>query len=123
MTALRLAYLANVLILLPIAAPTLLRLVDTAQGRFEESAGWRMLVGALWTAILAASLLGLASPLIWSPVLVLQVIYKSLWLGCYALPRLRRGELRSVPPGIAVSFVAIVLLWPWVIPWGYLLAS
>ena len=58
MTALRLAYLANVLILLPIAIPTLLRLFETAQGRFDESAGWRILVGALWTGILVLSLLG-----------------------------------------------------------------
>ncbi len=38
-----------------------------------------------------------------------------LWLSCYALPRLRRGE--------PLSFVAIVLIWPWLIPWGYLPAS
>lgn len=46
-----------------------------------------------------------------------------LWLSCYALPRLRRGEPRSVPPELALSFVAIVLIWPWLIPWGYLPAS
>jgi hypothetical protein len=123
MTALRLAYLANVLILLPIALPTLLRLHDAAQGRFDESAGWRILVGALWTGILVLSLLGLRSPLVWSPVLVLQVIYKGLWLGAYALPRIRRGDLRSIPPGIAVSFAVIVLVWPWIIPWRHLLSS
>ncbi len=123
MTALRLAYLANVLILLPIAIPTLLRLFETAQGRFDESAGWRILVGALWTGILVLSLLGLRSPLVWSPVLVLQVIYKSLWLGAYALPRVVRGDPRSVPPGIAGSFAVIVLVWPWIIPWRHLLAG
>mgnify|MGYP000146110004 CR=1 FL=1 len=94
-----------------------------AQGRFDESAGWRILVGALWTGILVLSLLGLRSPLVWSPVLVLQVIYKSLWLGAYALPRVVRGDPRSVPPGIAGSFAVIVLVWPWIIPWRHLLAG
>lgn len=46
-----------------------------------------------------------------------------LWLGVYALPRLRRGEVRSLPAGIAVSFAAIVLVWPWLIPWRHLLAD
>lgn len=123
MLALRIAYAANILILVPIAIPTLLRLGDAAQGRFDESAGWRTLVGALWTAILVLSLLGLRAPLVYCPVLLLQVIYKGLWLGVYALPRLCRGEGRGVPAGIAVSFAAIVLVWPWLIPWRHLLAD
>jgi len=61
----------NVAILTPIAAPTVFRLFPTDQGRFAESAGWRVLVGALWSAI---------------PVLSLQLIYKTVWLG-----RLRRA--------------------------------
>jgi hypothetical protein len=69
------------------------------------------------------SLLGLRAPLVWSPLLALQLIYKSLWLGAYALPRIWRGDPRSVPPGIAVSFAVIVLTWPWIIPWRHLLAS
>ena len=47
MTCLRLAYSFNLLVLLPLAVPTLLRLYPTDQGRFEESARWRTLVGAL----------------------------------------------------------------------------
>jgi hypothetical protein len=36
---------------------------------------------------------------------------------------LRRGEARSVPTRIAVSFAAIVVVWPWLIPWRHLLAD
>jgi hypothetical protein len=115
------AYLANVCILVPIALATLLGWFDTAQGRFAESPGWRVLVGSLWTGILVLSLLGLRAPQVFAPVLVLQVIYKSLWLGLYAAPRWRAGRGDEVPAGIAASFVAIVLVWPWLIPWGYLL--
>jgi hypothetical protein len=124
MTCLRLAYAFNLLVLLPIAVPTLLRLYPTDQGKFEESAGWRVLAGALWTAILVLSALGLYAPLRFSPVLVLQVIYKTLWLLVFAaLPRVAKGRARSVPWGIAGTFLIIILVWPFIIPWGYLFSG
>lgn len=123
MNALRLAYVVNVLILLPIALPTLLRWYATDQERFVESAGWRVTVGAVWTAILLLSLLGLAQPVRYAPVLLLQWVYKSLWLLVYALPRWRRGQAHAVPWGIAASFGVIVLLWPWLLPWRALLGG
>jgi hypothetical protein len=116
MSCLRLVYAFNLLILLPIAVPNLLRLFPTDQERFEESAGWRTLVGALWTAILVLSILGLYAPLRYSPVLVLQVIYKTLWLLVFALPRVLNGRAHSVPWGIAGTFLVIILVWPFVIP-------
>jgi hypothetical protein len=123
MASLRLAYAFNLLVLLPIAVPTLLRLYPTDQGRFAESAGWRVLVGALWTAILVLSILGLYAPLRYSPVLVLQLIYKTLWILVFALPRVVNGCAHSVPWGIAGTFIIIVLVWPFIIPWGYLFSS
>ena len=113
---LRLAYAFNLLVLLSIGVPTLLRLYPTEQGKFEESAGWRVLVGALWTAILVLSALDLYAPLRHSPVLVLQVIYKTLWLLVFVLPLVLKGSARSVPWGIAGSFLIIVLVWPFIIP-------
>lgn len=111
------AYALNILILLPIAVPTLLGLWATDQRRFSESAGWRVLVGSLWTAILVLSFLGLLAPERYVPVLLLQLIYKTLWLLVYALPRALRGQWRQIPLGIACCFLAIVLVWPWLIPW------
>jgi hypothetical protein len=119
---LQLPYILNILILVPIAVPTLLGLFDTAQGAFEESAGWRVLVGSLWTAILVGSILGLFAPVTYAPLLLMQVIYKSLWLAIYAAPRIAAGRSDAVPPGIAVSFVVIVLTYPFVIPWSHLLS-
>ena len=80
-----------------------------------------MLVGSLWTGIMVLSALGLREPLRYSPVLLLQLIYKTLWLVVFALPLLRRREAHRIPWGIAISFAAIVVIWPWIIPWGYLL--
>jgi hypothetical protein len=120
MNALQIPYAANLAILLPIAVPTILRSHCTDQGCFPESPGWRVLVGSLWTAIMILSALGLHEPVRFSPVLLLQLIYKSLWLLFYALPMARRGEWRAIPAGITTSFVAIVFAWPWLIPWSYL---
>ena len=121
MSLLYFAYWANIALLVPIAMPTVFRLLPTDQARFEESAGWRVLVGSLWFAILVLSVLGLFQPLRYSPVLLLQLIYKSLWLAVYVVPRLLRGEVDQVPWGIAGSFALIVIVWPWLIPWAYLL--
>jgi len=118
---LQIPYILNILILIPIALPTLLDLWDTAQGKFDESAGWRVLVGSLWTAILVGSVLGLFAPLVYAPLLLMQVIYKSLWLAVFAIPRLAARRLDEIPWGITVSFVVIVLTYPWVIPWSHLL--
>ena len=122
MALIKLAYLANIIILVPIAVPTLLRLYDTAQGRFAESAGWRVLVGSLWSAILVSSLLGLFAPLRFAPVVLIQIIYKSLWLAVYAAPRLVARRRAEIPTGIALSFMLIVIVYPFLVPWDALLS-
>jgi hypothetical protein len=120
METLLFAYWANIALLTPIAVPTVLRLFPTDQARFTESEGWRILVGAFWVGILSLSILGLFHPLRYSPILLLQLIYKAIWLIVYVVPRLLRGDLATVPWGITSSFAAIVVVWPWLIPWNYL---
>ena len=92
----------------PIAVPTLLRISRTDQGRIPESAGWRVLVGSLWTGILVLSALGLRDPMRYSPGLLLQLIRKTLWRVVFALPLVRRREAHLIPWGIAISFIASV---------------
>ncbi|PZU96004.1 MAG: hypothetical protein DCE90_11285 [Pseudanabaena sp.] len=114
-------YIANIIILVPVAMGTLFNLFPVADGHFPESAGWRLLVGSLWTAILAGSVMGLFNPLTFSPLLLLQVIYKALWLWVYTLPRLINGDpYREIHWAISIIFILIVLLYPFVIPWNYL---
>ncbi len=114
---------ANILILVPIGFGTLLKASLTDHGVFAESAGWRTLVGALWVAILVCSALGVVWPASFIWLLVFQVIYKSVWLLVYAAPRVLSGRRQEIPAGIALSFVAIVLIWPWFIPWRQLFAA
>ncbi len=114
---------ANILILVPIGFGTLLRPSVTDQGAFAESAGWRTLVGSLWLAILACSVLGVLHPAGFLWLLVFQVVYKAIWLLAYAAPRLGVARRREIPVGIAVSFLVIVLVWPWFIPWRQLFGA
>ncbi len=120
MSAPQVLFWANILILVPVGFGTLLKASATDHGVFAESAGWRTLVGSLWLAILAMSVLGVRQPEAFLWLLAFQVFYKSVWLFAYVLPRLLDGRRSEIPAGIALSFVGIVLIWPWFIPWGRL---
>jgi len=123
MSAVQFLFWTNILILVPVGFATLLKPSVTDQGAFVESAGWRALVGSLWLTILVCSVLGVVSPASFLWLLVFQVIYKSVWLLTYALPRLTDGRRAEVPAGITISFLVIVLVWPWFIPWRQMVAA
>ncbi|MEO0786910.1 MAG: hypothetical protein AAFY10_14535, partial [Pseudomonadota bacterium] len=71
-------------------------------------------------AILACSVLGLIWPQVFVPILILQVIYKAMFLARVAFPKWRHGE--GVPWGVTGSFLAIVVTYPALIwlGWGAL---
>ena len=58
-----------------------------------------------------------------SPLPLIQVIYKTLWLLVFVTPRLIGGRTSEVPSGIALVFLVIVLSYPWVIPWQQLFVT
>ena len=127
MNSLFLPYIFNILALIPIGLLTLLggeRGGQLAcQKKFPESEGFRTILGSLWTAILLGSILGLVFPVQMSSLLLIQVIYKSLWLLVFVMPRLLKGKISEVPSGIALVFLVIVLSYPWVIPWWQLFGT
>ena len=113
-----LPYLANIAILVPVALGSLTGLLPISGGHFPESAGWRTIAGSLWTGILVCSIAGLFQPIVFAPILFLQVVYKSVWLIFYVLPRLRSpGTRKEIHWGIANAFTFIVMLYPFLIPW------
>ena len=121
MRLLQLPYIANIVILVPVALGSLTGLLPISRGHFPESPGWRTMTGSLWTAILACSIAGIFHPRIFAPILLLQVIYKTFWLAFYVAPRLKNAESRKeIHWGITVSFLLIVIFYPMVIPWGVL---
>lgn len=112
---LRLAYLANILILVPVCWAMFFgnAMASVFQGTVTDSLGLRLLVGSLWAAILSASVFGLFMPVLFAPLLLVQIIYKALWLTLFVLPLVLAGK--PAPWGIASIFAAIVLTYPFVL--------
>ncbi len=126
MTLLRVAYVLNILVLVPAGLMMLLGGSEgqrrVFQGKYPDSAGMRTLLGAIWTAMLIGSVLGLLYPVAMAPLLLIGVIYKVLWWLVFAIPRVvsgRTGEVHWVSAGI---FLFMAIAYPWVIPWGELFA-
>ena len=118
-TALRLAYAFNIAVLLPVVISLYAHEGRGALAAFnakvENVDGLRLLVAALWTGVLVASLLGLWRPGSVASLLVFQVVYKTIWLATFVLPVWRSGGAAEVPWGVTSVFIFIVLLWPVVI--------
>ena len=127
MTPLLLPYIFNIIVLIPIGFLTLLggekggRLA--CQSKFSESEGFRTILGSLWTAILIGSVLGLFFPITMSALLLIQVIYKTIWLLVYAMPRMLKQRGNEVPWVISLTFLVIIVSYPWVIPWEQLFGT
>lgn len=114
---LQIPYLLNILILAPVCLGMFSGdgAASVFQGRVDPSRGLELLVGSLWLSILAASCAGLVWPRSLAPLLVLQVIYKSVWLAAFVAPAVARGGLAAAPMGVAGCFAFIVLVWPFFI--------
>ncbi|MFK7972060.1 MAG: hypothetical protein AB8F95_16955 [Bacteroidia bacterium] len=116
--ALKIVYIANILVAGWISYTSLLYPKTAAQtvfqGAYPDTEVIR-LVGSLWLGITVLSVLGLWRPITFSPVLLMQVIYKGSWLLIVALPAIRAGI--HYPKGMAGFFLVWVLVLPFVIPW------
>jgi hypothetical protein len=74
------------------------------------------LVGCLWLSIAIISVLGLWRPISFSPIFLVQFIYKGTWLLVVALPALK--DKQHYPSGMALFFLIWVLVLPFVMPWS-----
>lgn len=118
MNLLRLMYIANVLVAGWIGISSLFlpkTAVSTVFTNAYPYSDYIRLIGALWLSIAVLSVLGIWKPITFSPVLVLQLIYKSMWLLVVALPAILKHE--SYPKAMAAFFLVWVLLLPFIIPW------
>ena len=108
---LRIAYAANILILVPVVWSMFFSggTMGVFEGKVEDSEGLRFLVGSLWLAILLGSIAGLVYPLLFAPLLLVQVVYKATWLATWVWPH---RDDPGVPMGISAVFLGIVLVWP-----------
>ena len=87
---------------------------------YEENDSMRV-IGSFWIAIGIVSLMGIFRPVKFCPILVVQIIYKGLFLIVEVIPKLARKE--PIPIGVAAFFLAWVVLLPLVVPWKHLLSK
>ena len=105
-------FVLNILILVPVCYAMFLGPGTAAvfENKVTESEGLRLLVGSLWFAILVASVAGLLWPAFFAPIVIAQVIYKTLWLAAFVVPTAASGL--PVPIGISAVFAFIVVTYP-----------
>ena len=116
---LQIAYGANIAILVPVCFAMFRGrgVTGVFEGVVDESAGLRLLVGSLWVAILVASIAGLSVPRFFAPVLLIQIIYKALWLAVFVGPLIATGK--PWPTGISTCFALIAISYPFLFWYGF----
>jgi hypothetical protein len=77
----------------------------------------------VWTSFATLAGLGILHPLRMLPILLLEILYKVMWLYLVAYPLWSAGALAGSPAeGITSAFVWVIL--PIVaVPWGYVLTT
>jgi len=119
MTAIKIVYTANIIVAGYIGITSLFFPKFSSAIIFQNSYATTeiiKLVGCLWLAIAVLSVFGLWRPLTFSPVLLLQLVYKGLWLLVVAIPAIKNNQ--SYPSGMATFFLVWVMVLPFVIPWN-----
>lgn len=80
--------------------------------------------GSVYFAFGTLSILGLKDPLKWSPILLLQFLYKMTWLLAVIALMAVRGELEFEHAAwLLAGYIAMVAGDIWAMPWGYLLGK
>lgn len=77
---------------------------------------------SFWAAYATLMILGLWNPLRMVPLLLLQLLYKSVWLVAVAIPLARAGPLDATAAQLVRIFVVAVVVDLFVIPWSYVIA-
>lgn len=118
MIALKIIYIANIIVAGWISITSIFSPNKSAltvfQNAYQPTEVIR-LVGCLWLAIAVLSVLGLWRPISFSPILLVQLIYKGTWLVIVALPAIKNDQ--PYPSGMATFFLVWVLVLPFIIPW------
>ncbi len=119
MTAIQLVYTANIIVAGWIGISSLYNPKHSSATIFSNTyqpTEVIKLVGCLWLAIAVLSALGIWRPITFSPVLLLQFIYKFLWLLFVVVPAIKNNQ--PYPSAMAIFFLIWVLFLPFVIPWA-----
>lgn len=96
--------------------------LDVWPALFRHQGAWDPVKGvafSFWAALSLLSGLGLRYPLKMVPLLLLQLVYKAVWLAAVALPMWSTVRSTDLTRAMVIGVVVDVLG----IPWSYVLAS
>ena len=108
----RFAYLGNFVLLGLGVWPELIK----HEGAWDPMHG---VAFSFWAALSALSSLGIRYPLMMLPLLLLQLLYKSIWLIAVYLPLRSAGQSTNLTKAMVIGVVGDLI----VIPWPYVLAN
>lgn len=86
------------------------------QRKFPESAGYRPSSARSGRRSSSGRYWACAGPFTMSSILLIQMIYKTLWMLVFVLHRRIGGRSGEVLWGISLTFLVIVLSYAWIIP-------
>jgi len=93
-------------------------------GVVHQEQPWELnegVVACMLAAFSALSVLGLRYPLQMLPILLWELVWKSIWLIIVAIPLWTTGQMDESTWSVASS-VLMVVIFPIVIPWRYVFA-
>lgn len=94
-------------------------------GIIHHSRPWELMEGVVQCMLASFSLLtalGVRYPLQMLPVLLWELVWKTIWLSIVAAPLWIAGQMDQ-PTWELASTVLLVLVFPFVIPWSYVFAN
>ena len=86
-----------------------------------KTADSHTVVGAILVSFSVLALLGLRYPLKLLPILIFELLWKSLWLLAFSLPAYLNGSMDEYSAGTTFACAMGVVLTPLVIPWRYVI--
>jgi hypothetical protein len=78
-------------------------------------------VGSVLGAVSLLAVLGIRYPIRMLPLLVFELLWKSMWVLMWGLPRWSANELDSTTQQTLIACLMGIVLVPLVMPWGYVL--
>lgn len=94
-------------------------------GIFHHDQPWERMEGVtqcMLAAFWALSVLGLRYPLQMLPVLLWELVWKTIWLSVVAAPLWFSGQMDQSTAAFASDILWVAII-PFVIPWGYVYAN
>jgi hypothetical protein len=117
-------YLLRALYLLIVMGLAIVQWPEVLHQFINQEKSWELMEGVvacMLTAFSALSILGLRYPLQMLPLLLWELVWKSIWLIVVALPLWSAGQMDE-STWATVSACLIVVIFPFVIPWRFVFA-